>query len=196
MEQTSAHIPAIDRQLPADLYGRFDIKATSEGGRQYSLPHTLGATVLAIITGRRVLLSMIAIAVFWTVVFPERDTNSPLADRWIYAVLMFFPLHGAAALTVAIGALASGMRKITRITIREDGLIWNDSNFFAAHHIWMISYGVTENRDKETELFTPKIEIQVGTQTITLADGLDVAPAKLFMRLFAEDTRRYWHRHN
>ena len=135
-------------------------------------------------------------AALWPVIFPERDAGSPLASYWLYAMLMFFLLHGAMTVVVAIAALITGLRKITRITIRPDGLILNDASFYAAEHIWMISYGITSNEGKPDELFEPKITVQVGTHVVTLADGLEVGPAKLFMRLFSEDTRRYWHRHN
>ena len=196
MSIAPSHIPSTKRHLPADFYGRFDIKITADGGKQYSLPHTLGATVLAITTTRKMLLSMGGAALLCAIVFPSRNPNSPLADTWIYIVLVFFPIHASAALAVSVAALVTGMRKVTRITIREDGLIWNDQKFFPAGDIWMIGYGFTDNKGKADETFAPKIEIQLGTQTITLADGLDVTAAKLFERLFSDDTRRYWHRHN
>lgn len=196
MPQRSGHIPEVARHLPADLYGRFDIRTTPDGGRQYSLPHTLGASVIAFTTQPHILLIIAGVAALWPVLFPERDASSPLATTWAYFALMFFLLHGIAAVVAAIAALATGIRKITRITIREDGLILNDASFYPAEHIWMIGYGVTTNDGKPDESFVPKIEIQLGTTTITLADGLEVEPAKLFMRLFTEDNRRYWHRHN
>jgi hypothetical protein len=191
-----AHIPAAERHLPADYYGRFDIKNTADGGKQYSLPHTLGATVLAVTTGRKTLLAVLGLAVVCAFVFPAREPHSPLADTWVYSALVFFPLHALVAFTVALIALITGMRKLTRITIREDGLIWNDRNFFPASHIWMVSFGNTSNKGTPDEEIHSKLEIQVGTQMITLADGLEKAPAQLFERLFTDDTRRYWHRHN
>ena len=45
-------------------------------------------------------------------------------------------------------------------------------------------------------MFEPLVTLQIGTKQIVLAEGLDVASAKLFMRLFSDDVRRYWHRHN
>ena len=196
MQQRSGHIPDVARHLPADLYGRFDIRTTPDGGRQYSLPHTLGASVIGITTKPRVLLIVGGVSVMWPIMFPESDASSPLAANFFYVTLMFFLLHGIVAIMVAIAALATGIRKITRITIREDGLILNDASFYPSEHIWMIGYGVTSNAGKPGETFTPKIEIQFGTTKIVLAEGLEVEPAKLFMRLFTEDNRRYWHRHN
>ncbi len=196
MQKYSGHIPDAPRQLPAALYGQFDIRTTPDGGRQYSLPHTLGASVIARTTQPRMMLAIGVIAAAWPIIFPERDAGAPLASNWIYIPLMFLLLHGIVAFAVAIAALITGTRKITRITIREDGLILDDATFYAAAHLWMIGYGVTTNEGKPDEVFAPKITIQVGTNVITLADGLEVEPAKLFMRLFGEDTRRYWHRHN
>ncbi len=58
MQKYSGHIPDAPRQLPAVLYGQFDIRTTPDGGRQYSLPHTLGASVIARTTQPRVLLAI------------------------------------------------------------------------------------------------------------------------------------------
>lgn len=184
------------RFLPEDYYGRFDISTTEDGGKRYALPHTFGATVLALTTGRRALLATSLVACLFPALFPVTTPGSPLANPVTYALLSFFPMIGIAAAIIAVVVLVTGTRKLTRITIREDGLIWNDQHFYPALHIWSIGYGVTSKAGKPDESFTPKIEIQVGVETITLAEGLEVAPAKLFMRLFGDDTRRYWHRHN
>jgi hypothetical protein len=193
---TSHHKPAASRFLPEDYYGRFDISNTADGGKRYALPHTFGATVLALTTGRRALLATSLVACLFPALFPVTTPGSPLANPVTYALLSFFPMIGIAAVIIAVVVLLTGTRKLTRLTIREDGLIWNDQHFYPALHIWSIRYGVIHNAGKPDESFTPKIEIQVGVETITLAEGLEVAPAKLFMRLFGDDTRRYWHRHN
>ncbi len=196
MQTHSSHVPDDRRHLPFDLYGHFDIRSTPDGGRQYSLPHTLGASVLAFSTKSRVLSGVLVAAVIWTIAVPEQNASSPLALHWIYVPLMFALLHLLLTIVVAAAALLTGLRKITRITIRQDGLILNDASFYAAGDVWMIGYGVTSNAGKADEVFVPKITVQVGVNVLTLADGLEAQPAKLFMRLFQDDTRRYWHRHN
>jgi len=196
MAKSPSHIPARSRSMPESYYGRFDIKTTDDGSKQYSLPHTLGATIMELATGRVVLLAAAAIAWPCASIFPVKDDSSPLATTWVYAAFLFLGLHAAVTTLIALTAVLTGWRKVTRLTIRADGLIWNDHHFFPAHHIWRICYGTTTNADKPNAVFTPKIEIQVGVATIVLADGLDVPSAQLFERLFREDTRRYWHRHN
>jgi hypothetical protein len=196
MHSKPTHVPEAPRHLPADLYGHFDIRGTPDGGRQYSLPHTLASSVMTITTEPRMLALLIAAALAWSLIVPVREAASPLSTTWLYAMLVFFLLHLIAVIGAAIAMLISGVRIITRITIRPDGLILNDASFYAAEDLWMIGYGVTHNEGKADETFTPKITLQVGTHLVTIADGLDVQSAKLFMRLFQEDTRRYWHRHN
>jgi hypothetical protein len=190
------HIPEAPRHLPADLYGRFDIQPTPDGGKRYSLPTTLGASVMAFVTKPRAVLAVAGMALVWPVLFPEHDTGSPLTITWLYALLIFLLLHGLLALGVTAVLLATRIRKVTRITIRPDGLILDDVSFFPADHIWSIGYGVTSNEGKPDETFAPHITIQVGTNRITLAEGVEVEAGRLFMRLFEEDTRHYWARHN
>lgn len=189
------HLPATDRHLPVRTYGGFDIRWTQDGGQQFSLPHTAWGTVAGIIMRKPAVVGTLSVALICAVVFPA-DPASPMARLWVYVILVFFPLHALVAFAVSIGVLVSGVRQVTRITIREDGLIWNDQHFFEAEHIREIGYGITSDEGKATESFTPKIEIQVGLQRIVLADDVDPAAGKLFMRLFSEQTRHYWHRHN
>ena len=73
-------------------------------------------------TRRGAFAAVAAAAVIWPFVFPERELNSPLSATWVYTLLIFFLLHGLAALGVAIVLLVTGLRTITRITIRPDGL--------------------------------------------------------------------------
>ncbi len=195
-ETAQRHLPEVPRHLPADLYGHFDIQHTPDGGKRYSLPHTLGASVMAFAMRAKVVLGVAALAIIWPALFPEREAGSPLSVTWLYIVLVFFLLHGMLALGVTAAFIITGLRKITRITIRPDGLILDDVSFFAADHIWVVGYGVTSNEGKADEAFEPHITIQVGTNRITLAEGVEAEAGKLFMRLFQEDTRHYWARHN
>lgn len=189
------HLPEMERNLPAVLYGRYDNRSTLDGGQQFSLPHTVWGTVTGLITRPHIVAATLGVALFCALVFPA-DPASLMARIWVYVVVMFFPLHALVATVVWIGVLITGVRQITRVTIREDGLIWNDTHFFEAEHIHWISYGITSDEGKSTETFTPKFQIQVGLQTIVIADDIDPAAGKLFMRLFSEQTRHYWHRHN
>ena len=196
MAHHPAHIPDGDRHLPADLYGTFDIQPTPDGGKRYSLPHTLGNSVLAYVTQSRMLASIAAVALLCPLIAPENNAGSPLSIYWLYAPLMFFLLHGLCALAVLTALLVSGRRKVTRITIRADGLILDDVSFYPAEHIWGIGYGTTINEGQSGETFVPRITIQVGTNPIILADGIEVEAGRLFMRLYSDDARRYWSRHN
>lgn len=189
-------IPVTGRNLPADLYGQFDIRVTDDGSKQYSLPHTLGATVLALMSGRNAMSSVGVLAVIIAIISPVEDPQSPLTRTWLYVGLVFLLLHLVAAALVMLFALITGTRKLTRISIREDGLVWNDHHFFPVEHIWSTGYGTTTNEGKPNEVFEPLVTVQIGTQKIVLAEGLEVASAQLFMRLFSDDVRRYWHRHN
>lgn len=196
MPRTPAHIPETGRNLPADLYDLFDSRTTPDGGRQYSLPHTLASTVVAMTTKPRMLIAVAAAGVACALVLPAGEPGSPLSSFSFTAMLIASLAHALGALVMSIAALVTGTRKVTRITIRSDGLILNDATFYATEHVWAIHYGETSNAGKADEAFHPKIRIQVGTQTITLAEGLQADSAKLFMQLFEQDTRRYWHRHN
>ncbi len=196
VEQRLAHLPDDRRHLPSDLYGTFDIQPTPDGGKRYSLPHTLGTSVLDFAARSRVLAGVAALALVWPALSPERDPGSPLGVYWLYALLMFFLLHGLLALALSLALLVSGWRKTTRITIRADGLILDDAGFYPAEHIWAIGYGTTTNEGKIDETFEPCITIQIGTHRILLADGIEVEAGRLFMRLFSEDARHYWARHN
>lgn len=190
------HIPAIHRNLPADIYGGFDMRITTDGSKATSLPHTLSSTVLSIMSGRKALSAVGLSALLIAMAVPVKDPHSPLNRFWLYVTLMFMLLHLLGATLVVVFALVTGTRKITRLTIREDGLLWNDQHFFPAEHIWSVGYGTTIDEGKPTEVYEPEISIDFGTQRIVLAEGLDVASATLFKRVFAEDIRRYWHRHN
>lgn len=193
---TASNNPLIERNLPADLYGHSDIRMTADGGKEFSLAHTLGTTVLSIMSGTKPLVLVGALALLLAVAWPVRDEQSPLTRFWLYAALLFLLLHLAGAAVVAVWTLVTGTRKITKLTIREDGLVWNDQHFFPVEHIWSVGYGTTIDEGKASEVYEPLITIELGTRKIVLAEGLDVASATLFKRVFSEDTRRYWHRHN
>ncbi len=195
-ETSKAHVPLPPRHLPAALYGKFDIQPLPDGSKRYSLPHTLGGSVLAFVTRPKIVISVAVTAMVWPVLFPETESGSPLTVTWLYTLLVFFLLQGLLALGVIAALLVTGLRKVTRITIRPDGLVLDDVHFFAADHIWSIGYCVTTNAGKPDETFAPLISIQVGTSRITLAEGVEVEAGRLFMRLFEEDTRHYWARHN
>lgn len=183
--------PADDRNLPEDYYGGFDVRPTPDGGKRYRLPHTLYGTVMAAVTSAKALaavsLAVGALVMVWGV---------PVEPVWFGASVAFLACHAAATLLVTLWALVTGYRRATFITIRADGLVWNDRAFFSARHIWLIGYGTTTNEGKPDEVFEPLLEIQVGTRQVLLADTLDATAAKMFMHLFRDDTRRYWHGHN
>ena len=147
-------------------------------------------------SGRNAMLSVSVLAVIIAIISPVEDPQSPLTRTWLYVGLLFLLLHLVAAALVMLFALITGTRKLTRISIREDGLVWNDHHFFPVEHIWSTGYGTTMNEGKPNEEFEPLVTVQIGTQKIVLAEGLEVASAQLFMRLFSDDVRRYWHRHN
>jgi hypothetical protein len=194
MQQQTGHLPAAPRHLPKSYYGAFDVQPTPDGGKRYSLPHTLWHTMLATTTTPFALLALLPTAalIAQRLAGPERS----FTDLAMMTAFAYCPVHAAAAAVVGLVAAVTGLRTVTRLTIRADGLIWNDTGFFPAAHLWMISYGTTHAPNTPKERFEPKIEIQIGTQTITLAEGLDVTATRLFQRLFQEDIRRYWHRHN
>jgi hypothetical protein len=191
-----AHIPHRSRHLPSDLYGHFDIQATPDGGKRYTLPHTIRESALAFASRRHIFVPIVVLALLWPIAFPEREAGSPLTNYWLHAALAFALAHGVATTVTALVLKVSGLRQVTRITIRPDGLILDDVHFFAADHIWAVGYGDTENEGKADERFTPEITIQVGTNKLILATGVEVEAGRLFMRLFSEDTRHYWSRHN
>ena len=106
-------------------------------------------------------------------------------------------VHGTMRrILITFWALLTGFRCSTSITIRADGLVWNDRAFFPASHVLMISYGTTSNTGKPGERFEPLLQIQLGVKTVLLAEYLEPVSAKLFEHLFRDDTRRYWHGHN
>ncbi len=183
--------PADARNLPEDYYGGFDVRPTPDGGKRYRLPHTLYGTVMAIVTGVKALAVVAGLTGGIAVSF-----GIPISSNWLGTAIVFLAVHAALAILVTLWALLTGYRCATFITIRPDGLVWNDRAFFSARHIWMIHYGTTTNEGKASEVFEPLLEIQVGTKTVLLADNLDPVAAKMFMHLFRDDTRRYWHGHN
>ena len=123
-------IPDSGRNLPSDFYDRFDICVTDDGSKQYSLPHTLGATVLALMSGLKAMLCVGALAAIIAIISPVSDPQSPLTRTWLYIALLFLLLHLVGATFVMLFALITGTRKLTKISIREDGLVWNDHHFF------------------------------------------------------------------
>lgn len=192
----AGHLPTTSRNLPEDLYGHFDIRPTPDGGKQYSLPHTLAETVRSRASQPSILMCVAATALATPFIWPETDKGAPLAMTWLYSGIVFFLLHGLVVIGISGDALLSGKRKVTRITIREDGLIWNDSRFFASDDIWRISYGTVTAPETPEETLIPRFAVSVGTQVIVLADNIDIMAGTLFAQRFAQDIRRYWHRHN
>lgn len=188
------HVPAMARNLPKRFYGRFDIRPTPDGGVQYSLPHTIGTSTLHAATRPVVILALVAavIAIATQLAAPDHGTTLTV----LHWGLTFLGLHGIVALLVMIGLLCSGWRLVTRVTIREDGLIIDDQLFFDAQYIHRIGYGATWQAGQPDELFVPRFEIDLGTTTVIIAEGLEVAAAKLFEHRFRDDVRRYFHGHN
>jgi hypothetical protein len=184
------------RNLAERLYGGFDVMQLADGAKRYSLPHTLGGTVLARTTTARVLLPLTGLALALLLIYAPFGPMRVSFGSLFLLALTVLPLHAIVALAALITFAITGERAVTHITIRPDGLVWQDRHFFAASDIWSIGYGLSSNQGKADETFEPKIEIQVGTRTIVLADNVDPIAGKLFMRLFGEDTRRYWHGHN
>lgn len=191
-----SHIPSPERQMPADFYGRFDIKTTPDGGKQYAIPHTLVNTATSIATSPAVVGAAIAGAIICDQLWPVVERGSPLSTGWLHVSLITLLALSAVWFAVLIGAVVTGHRKMTRVTIREDGLIINDAHHFHADHIWDVSFGITHNKDKPEESVTPFFEITLGTKKLKLAEGIDLNASLLFERLMREDIRRYWHRHN
>lgn len=184
-----------DRNLPAAAYGHFDIRVT-EDGKEFSTPHTLGATALSIMSERKALVGVTATAIVLTLANPITEANSPLYRYWLYLALTFLLVHLICTFAVLVFAAVTGIRKVTRLTIREDGLVWNRTHFFPVEHIWGVGYGTTIDEGKASEVYEPLITIDLGVHKIVLAEGLDVPSAALFKRVFSDDVRRYWHRHN
>lgn len=191
-----SHIPSPERQMPADFYGRFDIKTTPDGGKQYSIPHTLNNTAKSIATSPAVVVAAIAGAAAYHGLGPIVEHGSPLGIAWLHVSLLTVLVLSAIWLAALLLAAITGKRKMTRVTIREDGLIINDAHHFQADHIWDVSFGITHNKDKPEESVTPFFEITLGTKKLMIADGIDLNASLLFERLLRADIRRYWHRHN
>ena len=188
MSQTST--PEI-RALPEDYYGGFDVRQLADGGKRYRLPHTLFGTVMPLIMDTRRLGMVLIATVIATIVL-----GTPAEPIWFGAILTFLGLHATMAIVVTLWAAITGYRRPSFITIRADGLVWNDEHFFPASHIWLVGYGTTYCAGKPDESFEPLITLQVGVKTIVLVDHLDPASGKMFAHLFKNDTRRYWHGHN
>ena len=184
-----------DRNLPAADYGHFDIRMT-EDGKEFSTPHTLGATALSIMSERKALVAVASLCFVITLSNPIKEPNSLLNRYWLYLALTFLLVHLICTFTVLVFTAATGIRKVTRLTIREDGLVWNRTHFFPVEHIWGVGYGTTFDEGKASEVYKPLITIVLGVHKIVLAEGLDVPSAALFKRVFSDDIRRYWHRHH
>ena len=183
--------PSDSRNLPEVFYGGFDVRQMPDGSKRYRLPHTLYGTVMAIVMSVQ---GIIVIAVITAVAV--MTLGVPVEPVWFGSAIAFLGFHAMSMLLVLLWALITGYRCATYIAIRPDGLVWNDRKFFAAAHIWVIGYGTTSNTGRPDEEFEPLIEIQLGTRRIVLAEDLDPVAGKMFMRLFEDDTRRYWHGHN
>lgn len=193
-EHVDASTPA--RNLPERLYGGFDVAQLADGSKRYALPHTLGATVLARTTTTGMLVSVVLVAAILQVLVAPFGTLRLSLGSLFFVLLTALPVHAIVAVVMLVVCAVTGRRAVTHITIRPDGLVWNDAHFYPAGDIWEIGYGSTYNAGKVDEAFTPHIEIQVGAQRISLADGIDPTAGRLFQRFFSEDTRRYWHGHN
>ena len=189
MSETTS--PAESRNLPEDFYGGFDVRQMPDGGKRYRLPHTLFGTVMALVLSRTVLVPVLIATAVLTVL-----CGVPVEPGWCGMIVTVLACHAAAAVVVTFWALLTGYRCATFITIRADGMVWNDRAFFPASHILMISYGTTFNTGKPDERFEPLLSIQLGVKTVVLAEHLEPASGKLFEHLFRDDTRRYWHGHN
>lgn len=187
--------PVRQRNLPRAWYGSFDITTTLRG-RLYRVPHTLWRSTLGLTTTFPVLALILAGAVLAALQLEPVSTDVSPSALLAATALLYCPLHAALALPVAIACWLTGYRTAVTLEITETELIWNDRAAFPASHLWMISYGTTSHPGTAQETFDPLIEIQLGTQLITLGEELDPVAAKLFMRLFQDDIRRYWHRHN
>ena len=173
--------------LPPEFYDGYDVRLMPDGGKEYTLPHTLYGTVLALVTTGAALVVVAAVTL--------ATTASDGFTFW-NLLLHYIGVHLAAAFTVMLWALVTGYRCVTRIAIREDGIVWNGDTFFSVRHIREISYGRSCKGDYGDEIFEPLVTIQLGVKTIVLADHLEPVAAKLFMRDFEYDIRRYWYRHN
>ncbi len=179
------------RTLPEDYYGGFDVKPTPDGGKRYRLPHTLFGTVMPMITDANRLGMVLIATLFLTIVL-----GAPADPFWFGACLTYLALHAGMAIVATLWAAITGYRRPSFITIRADGLVWNDAHFFPASHIWMVGYGITSREGKPDESFAPLITLQVGTKSVVLVEHLDEEAGKMFHHLFPNDTRRFWHGHN
>ncbi len=179
------------RNLPEVFYGGFDVRQMADGSKRYRLPHTLYGTVMPLVMGALGLAIIAAITALTVMAL-----GVPVEPVWFGSTIAFLAIHAAITLLITLWALVTGYRRPTFIAIRPDGLVWNECKFFAAAHIWVIGYGTTSNKGRPDEEFEPLLEIQVGTKRVVLAEDLDPVAGKMFMRLFEEDTRRYWHGHN
>lgn len=179
------------RSLPEEYYGGFDVKLLPDGSKRYRLPHTLYGSVMHVVTGAKALAATAA-AAFIAVALG----GAPVDPDWLGWVIAPLAIHAGLTLIVTVFALFAGWRYALRITLRPDGLILNDKIFFPARHVWVIHYGTTYNEGKADEVFVPRLEIQIGTERLLLAEHLDPAAGRLFERLFSGDVRRYWHGHN
>ena len=162
-----------------------------DGGKRFRLPHTLFGTVMPLVTGANV-MAWVFITTFVLTLF----VGVPVEPVLVGGVVTLLACHAAATVLITLWALLTGYRRPTFITIRADGLVWNDHSFFPASHILLISYGTTFNTGKIDERFEPLLSIQLGVKTVVLAEYLEPAAGKLFQHLFSDDTRRYWHGHN
>ena len=183
--------PTEVRNLPEDFYGGFDVRQMPDGGKRYRLPHTLFGTVMPLVMSRSV---VVPVLIFAAVLM--QLCGVPVEPNWVGVTVTLLACHGTATVLGTLWALLAGYRRPTFITIRADGLVWDDRAFFPASHILMISYGTTFNTGKIDERFEPLLSIQLGVKTVVLAEHLDPTAGKLFQHLFSDDTRRYWHGHN
>jgi hypothetical protein len=118
MSQTST---PKSRALPEDYYGGFDVKQMADGGKRYRLPHTLFGTVMPLIMDATRLGMTLIATVIATLVL-----GVPAEPIWFGAILTFLALHATMAIVVSLWAAITGYRRPSFITIRADGLVWND----------------------------------------------------------------------
>lgn len=184
------------RNLRSEWYGAFDMWPTEDGGKAYRLPHTLARSAIETTITPSALLLLIMAATAFAAGHPFINADPRAASLLVNTGLAFIPLQVAAALASAAVCFITGYR--TGVTIKIDtlGLTLDDAAFFPREHLWRIRYGTTSHEGTDAEVFTPKVEIQIGTQIVVLGDDLEPVAGHLFMRLFQSDIRTYWHQHD
>lgn len=193
------HEPTTERNLAKDLYGPFDIRKTADGSTAYIIPHTIEYSVVHWMEDTHVILTE-AVASLWMFLLYGKEIVAPAywyfvtqPERLSLASASAFPLVCiATALVMSALFVLTGYRVRTILTITTRGLILDNRFFYPASDIWNIEYFQQEENGTITWL----IKIQLGVHHLILAHAFEEVPAKLFVRNFQNDMRRYWHRHN